>query len=69
MSNVVSVVIPHELRQKASFYRVNVSKVCRVAVADEVEKIEKEIGVSAAKQNTPNTAPVKEGRDNVCTGR
>jgi len=43
MSNCVSVVIPFELRQKAIIYGVNVSQVCRKAVADEVSKIEKEI--------------------------
>jgi len=55
MSNSVSVIIPYDLRQKALRYGVNVSKVSREAVADEVQKIEKEIGVNAAKQITPNT--------------
>jgi len=63
MSNIVSVVIPYELRQKANFYRVNVSKVCRVAVADEIEKIEKEIGGS--RQASTPTATMNGGSDNV----
>lgn len=46
MPNLVSVVIPQDLREKAGRLGINVSKVSREALANEVEKVEKELGLT-----------------------
>ena len=51
MSFQVCVIIPESLRNRAKDYRINVSEVCRKALAIEVEKVEKEAGVSPSKAN------------------
>jgi len=43
MTNTVGIVIPHPLRERAKDLRINISAVCRVALADEVQKVEKRI--------------------------
>ena len=58
MGNQVTVMIPLDLRQRAGNLRINVSEVCRLALADEVSKVEKERGI-AAKANTPNAKPIR----------
>lgn len=42
MSNTVSVIIPEAQRQKAKCLGINISEVCRNALADEVSKKERE---------------------------
>lgn len=69
MSNVVSVVIPENLRQKAWDLRINMSDICRKAIAAEVEKVEKEKEVTGTRRAIPvagNTIP-KEGDQIVST--
>jgi hypothetical protein len=39
--------IPQELRNRAGNLRINVSAVCRLALADEVSKVEKKRGIAA----------------------
>jgi post-segregation antitoxin (ccd killing protein) len=54
VSNQVCVIIPGSLREKAGELRINISEVCRKALADEVEKSEK---VKAAGENCQVTTP------------
>jgi post-segregation antitoxin (ccd killing protein) len=44
MSNAVTVVIPQALRERAREHQINISEVCRVALADVVEQAEKNTG-------------------------
>jgi len=44
MTNMVSVIIPRDLRERARDMRINISAVCRRALADEVELAEKTRG-------------------------
>jgi post-segregation antitoxin (ccd killing protein) len=56
MSNLISVVIPQELRNKAKNCQINISEVCREALAEKVSKAEKEAGESRqASAPTANT--------------
>jgi post-segregation antitoxin (ccd killing protein) len=60
MSNAVTVVIPQALREKARDHRINISEVCRGALADAVKNAEKETGDGRQAQ-TPDTT--------TCEGR
>lgn len=68
MSNAVSVIIPPALREKAKVLRINVSEVCRAALADYVEFVEKESEIGGTRRQAmqpPTTTPIKEGEENV----
>jgi hypothetical protein len=43
MSNQVTVIIPLSLRERAADFRLNISKVCRDALATEVQKCEQKM--------------------------
>ena len=60
MSHLVSVVIPSGLRDKARRRGINISAVCRKAIAEEVLKYD-ESGAIARQDPAPNTAPMQEG--------
>ena len=69
MTNTISVCIPEDTRERAGKLRINISEVCRKALRDEVEKVEKEKeALDAFRRQTSRTqavsTPVKEVTDN-----
>ena len=64
MSNTVCVTIPHPLRERAGMLRINISQICREALADEIANIEKETGVVSGK-TSPGSRPDNGGQINV----
>jgi post-segregation antitoxin (ccd killing protein) len=65
MSEIMNVVVPTDLKEKAKALRINISQVCRDALREEVSKKEKETGVIAAKQSTPATSSIEGGHHYV----
>lgn len=63
MTNCTTIVLPEPLRQRAKDYGINISALCRAAVAYEIEIVENEIGIApSGKTNNPDChTPTTEG--------
>jgi hypothetical protein len=61
MTNTTNIVIPQILIDQAKGLHINISEVCRKALAVEVEKVEpRDTGALSAKTSAPAVASVKE---------